>query len=122
MADLVDTGRLIGIERIKLRAEDRSVHLGRPTDDAWREMKREAYGFTVQHMSVLRHLIGRSARLNRSLERPSRILLTMAELSDAFSNRKSYSTTCPRHCLISQKASITGTANSWEAANGNHTA
>jgi hypothetical protein len=26
----------------------------RPTDDAWRVMKREAYGFMVQHVSVLR--------------------------------------------------------------------
>jgi hypothetical protein len=57
-ADLIDTEKLIGIERIKLRAEDVGryvwVRMGfRPTD-AWREMKREAHGFMVQHMSVLR--------------------------------------------------------------------
>jgi GNAT superfamily N-acetyltransferase len=42
MADLVDTGRLIGIDRINLRAEQIGryawVKMGfRPTDDAWRE-------------------------------------------------------------------------------------
>ena len=45
MADLVDTGRLVGMDRIKLRAEQIGryawVKMGfRPTDDAWREMKK----------------------------------------------------------------------------------
>jgi hypothetical protein len=59
MADLVDTGRLIGIDRIKLRAEQIGryawVKMGfRPTDDAWREMKKEAYALMVEHMLELR--------------------------------------------------------------------
>lgn len=59
MADLVDTGRHIGIDRIKLRAEQIGryawVKMGfRPTDDAWREMKKEAYALMVEHMSELR--------------------------------------------------------------------
>lgn len=58
MGDLIDTSRLIGVDRIKLRAERIGryvwVKMGfRPTDDAWRQMKIEAYGFLVQQMETL---------------------------------------------------------------------
>jgi GNAT superfamily N-acetyltransferase len=85
MADLVDTGRLIGIERIKLRAEDIGrytwVKMGfRPTDDAWREMKREAYGFMVQHMSVLRQNLDVTELMTRIEAGGPKMALTLATL------------------------------------------
>lgn len=58
MGDLVDTGRLIGLDSIRLRAE----RVGRyvwvkmgflPTDDAWRQMKLEAYEFILTHRARL---------------------------------------------------------------------
>jgi GNAT superfamily N-acetyltransferase len=58
MGDLVDTGILIGLDRIKLRAE----RVGRyvwvkmgflPTEDAWRQMKLEAYDFILTHQALL---------------------------------------------------------------------
>ncbi|QOG19234.1 hypothetical protein [Bradyrhizobium sp. SEMIA] len=58
MRDLIDAGKLIGIERIKLRAE----RIGRyvwvkmgflPTDDSWRQMRKDALEFIVKHQSRL---------------------------------------------------------------------
>ncbi|MGZ3416074.1 MAG: hypothetical protein ACXVAT_19850 [Isosphaeraceae bacterium] len=58
MGDLIDAGRLIGIERIKLRAE----RVGRyvwvkmgflPTDESWRQMRKDALEFIVKHQSRL---------------------------------------------------------------------
>jgi GNAT superfamily N-acetyltransferase len=58
MGDLIDTGRLVGIDTIRLRAE----RVGRyvwvkmgflPTEDAWRTMKAEAYDFILSHMEAL---------------------------------------------------------------------
>ena len=58
MGDLVDTGKLIGIDSIRLRAE----RVGRyvwvkmgflPTGDAWRQMKLEAYDFILTHRALL---------------------------------------------------------------------
>lgn len=58
MGDLVDTAKLIGLDRIKLRAE----RVGRyvwvkmgflPTEDAWRQMKLEAYDFILTHQTLL---------------------------------------------------------------------
>ena len=57
MGDLVDMGKLIGLDSIKLRAE----RVGRyvwvkmgflPTEDAWRQMKMEAYGFILTHQAL----------------------------------------------------------------------
>jgi GNAT superfamily N-acetyltransferase len=58
MGDLIDAGRLIGIERIRLRAE----RVGRyvwvkmgflPSDDSWRQMRKDALEFVVKHQSIL---------------------------------------------------------------------
>lgn len=67
MGDLIDTARLIGVDRITLRAERVGRYVWakmgfRPTDDAWRQMRLEAYGFIVQHMAVLQQHNGIDVR------------------------------------------------------------
>jgi GNAT superfamily N-acetyltransferase len=86
MGDLIDTGRLIGVEAIRLRAEQ----IGRyawikmgflPTADAWMQMKREALSFILDHdrhlgmlaNELLRRVHGGgpdTARMLASLENP----------------------------------------------------
>lgn len=85
MADLVDTGRLIGIDRIKLRAEQIGryawVKMGfRPTDDAWREMKKEAYALMVEHMSELRQKLDVTELMTRIEAGGPKMALTLATL------------------------------------------
>ena len=86
MGDLIDTSRLIGIDRIKLRAERIGryvwVKMGfRPTDDAWRQMKIEAYGFLVQHMETLRRQKLDVTELMREIEAGGpKMALTIAAL------------------------------------------
>jgi hypothetical protein len=52
----------------------------RPTDDAWREMKREAYGFMVQHVSVLRRKLDVTELMTRIEAGGPKIALTLATL------------------------------------------
>ncbi len=68
MGDLIDTGRLIGVEEIRLRAEQ----IGRyawikmgflPMADAWMQMKREALSFILDGHD--RHLGARADELLR---------------------------------------------------------
>jgi GNAT superfamily N-acetyltransferase len=58
MGDLIDASRLMGIERIKLRAEDIGIYVWLkmgflPTSEAWREMRREAFDFILLHRPLL---------------------------------------------------------------------
>jgi hypothetical protein len=52
----------------------------RPTDDAWREMKREAYGFMVQHMSVLRQNLDVTELMTRIEAGGPKMALTLTTL------------------------------------------
>ncbi|HEV7600140.1 MAG TPA: hypothetical protein VGO49_07750 [Bradyrhizobium sp.] len=97
MGDLVDTGKLIGIERIKLRAE----RIGRyvwvkmgflPTDDAWRQMRNEAYEFILAHRSALEQkmdVMGLMTRIQAGGPKMARVLasLDVAVPSDQIPSR-----------------------------------
>src|ERR1700730_15071007 len=58
MGDLIDARRLMGIEKIRLRAEDIGIYVWLkmgflPTSEAWREMRREAFDFILLHRPLL---------------------------------------------------------------------
>jgi GNAT superfamily N-acetyltransferase len=58
MGDLIDASRLMGIEKIRLRAEDIGIYVWLkmgflPTSEAWREMRREAFDFILLHRPLL---------------------------------------------------------------------
>jgi GNAT superfamily N-acetyltransferase len=85
MGDLVDAGKLMGIERIKLRAERVGryvwVRMGfLPTDDAWLQMRREAFDFIVKHRSALEQKLDVMDLMSRILAGGPKMARTLAAI------------------------------------------
>lgn len=85
MGDLVDAGKLMGIERIKLRAERVGryvwVRMGfLPTDDAWLQMRREAFDFIVKHRLALEQKLDVMDLMSRILAGGPKMARTLAAI------------------------------------------
>jgi GNAT superfamily N-acetyltransferase len=85
MDDLVDAGKLMGIERIKLRAERVGryvwVRMGfRPTDDAWLQMRREAFDFIVKQRLALEQKLDVMDLMSRILAGGPKMARTLAAI------------------------------------------
>jgi hypothetical protein len=85
MGDLINAGKLIGIERIKLRAERVGrcvwVRMGfLPTDDAWLQMRREAFDFIAKHRSALEQKLDVMDLMSRILAGGPKMARTLAAI------------------------------------------
>jgi GNAT superfamily N-acetyltransferase len=86
MGDLIDTGKLLGVDIIKLRAE----RIGRlvwvkmgflPTDDAWLQMRREAYDFILMHRASLERKLDVMGLLTRIRTGGPKMARALAEIN-----------------------------------------